>query len=230
MKKLIFACLIIANYTVGSAQVVGRYGAGDITEYLNPIQSNRLFNETEKRIKVIDGTQYLFPSWQGIYEIYFHDKKKYVIENLNYNIKSQSLEFKIKNDSVFQFDSNKIDFIKNYLGKYKFYNINDNNQLCQELYMSNTMILLRGYAVKLVDEVINPMTKELISNARYEKKNRYFCKINENEITEIVLKRKQILKLFGDKMKEVEAYVSKSKLSYTSEKDLLQIFQYYDSI
>ncbi len=58
----------------------------------------------------------------------------------------------------------------------------------------------------------------------------YFIKDKNNNLNEIRLKKKDILKILADKKKELEKYASSKKLSFNKEKDAIKIIDYYNSI
>jgi hypothetical protein len=232
MKNFTFVSIFLLGFIVmysqnGSGSLANR---NDISNYLNPIQNDGLFVAIKNSNNVIDETQYLFPSWNGDFQIYVSKDKGYTIKNLNYNINSKKLESKFGKDSIFQFDANKIIFIKNNSNTYKFYNFEGVSQLCQELYLSKNIIFVKNYKLIYIDSFINPMTNAIISKARYEIKEKLLCKFYDNEFIQFDLKKKNILKLMGEKASVIEKYVSDSKLSFSSENDLIKIFNYYDTL
>ncbi|WP_395058740.1 hypothetical protein [Flavobacterium sp.] len=177
----------------------------------------------------IEGSSYLFEEWDGVFKIFTDEMKYYPTHNLNYNIRSKVLESKISKDSVFQYDLKTISFIKRGEEKYVFYTIQEKKELCLELYSSNKIVFIKDFKLFLINGTLNPLTQEK-PKSRYEKKQVYFFKVINNEFHEIYLKKKSILKLFGDKSKLVDKYASDSNLKFSSEKDLCEIFKYYDSL
>jgi len=178
----------------------------------------------------IEGTPYLFSNWDGMYEIFANEKNGYRVVNLNYNVKTKTLESKIAKDSVFQFDSSKVDFIKHDNKKYKFYTVNFTNELFQVIYSSSKVVFLKGFYTELTKPRLNPMTQEMISKSKYLLKEKFVIRFGEGNFDEIDMKKKAILKGMGDKSTLVERFASDSKLSFNSEKDLYRIFQYYDTL
>jgi hypothetical protein len=70
----------------------------------------------------IEGSTYLFNSWFGMFSIIDKSGATYSFTNLNYNVKSKSLESKIANDSVFLFNRENIDRVIFNKINYKFVN------------------------------------------------------------------------------------------------------------
>lgn len=178
----------------------------------------------------IEGSHYLFPDWKGKFKIYTSEKVAYSIESLNYDILTKNLLTKFADDSILIFNPDKIYLVNNNYASYKYFTINNKNELYQVLSSDNKISFLKGFDIDIVKGYFNPVTQQYEGKDKYEKKEKYFCKISGNEFIKIDLKKKPILKLFGDKSKLVEKYASDLKLSFTSEKDLSKIFQYYDSL
>lgn len=233
MKKFIllylFFCFFVAVKAQNTAGVIG--ATNDLSQFLNPMQYDGLYVPLKKTGNASEDSKYLFSKWEGDFQMFFIQKKGLSIKNLNYNIDTNKLESKIGKDSLFQFDIDKVDFIKYDSKKYKFYNFNQSNQLYQELYVSSgKIIFLKGYKLIFKDIFVNPMTNAVISEAKYEKKEKYFCKISDNKFVQIDLKKKSIINLLGDKSSQIEKYVSDSKLSYSSEEDLIKILDFYNTL
>ena len=67
--------------------------------------------------KAIDGSIYLFKKWKGSPAVIeSKDKKTFVLDNINFNLKTNRFVTKISQDSIFVINMDKIDNI-NILGK-----------------------------------------------------------------------------------------------------------------
>jgi hypothetical protein len=224
----LFFGVCFTSHSQNTGVLIG--STSDIDLYLNPMQSDGLYVTKNKSGKAIDQSQYLFLEWNENCQIFFSENKVFAIRNLNYNINSKKLESLIGKDSIFQFNENRIDYIKRDNKKFKFYNFNDSNQLYQELYVSENIIFLKGYKLIFKEAFINPMTNAVISEAKSEVIEKYFCKISDSDYISLDLKKKTILKIMGDKSTQIEKFVSDSKLTYSLENDLIKIFKYYDTL
>jgi len=179
----------------------------------------------------IEGTPYLFVNWDGYFELFNKTGKGYSLRNLNYNIQNQTLETKFSKDSVFIFDKKEIDLIKSNDRRFRFLNTNNNNRLCEVLYSSAKINFFKDFLLTKTTAQINPMTQQVISNAKYILKEIYlFSKTGDSNFLEINLKKKQILKLFSDKVEIVNKYASENNLDFSKEKDLIKVFRYYDTL
>lgn len=173
---------------------------------------------------------YLFPEWEGKYEVYLSEKEGYSFSNLNYNVRTNTLESKISKDSVFRFEIGRIDFIKHASRKYKLYRIHESSELFQEIYVSENVVFLKGFNTILRKGTINPLTLEYIQRDEYSIVEKFYVKLKEGNFVQLSLKKKSVLELFGNKANQVNKYASNSKLSFKSEPDLFKIFLYYDTL
>jgi hypothetical protein len=232
MKNFILVFLFSFFFSIVDAQNTGGVigPTNDLSLYLNPMQSDGLYVPLRKSGQNRDQSQYLFSENEGNFQIYFFLNKAYSIKNLNYNIDSKKIESIMGKDSIFQFDSSKIDHITHNAKTFRFYSFSESNQLYQELFVSNKIVFLKGYKLIFKEAFINPMTNAVISEAKSVIIEKYFCKVSNNEFLQLDLKRKAVLKLMGDKSSQIDKFVSDSKLSYGSETDLIKIFNYYDTL
>ena len=227
MKKLYCFCFLLFSATIVSGQ--GMHNSNR-SGFLNPMQFDGIYLPVSHLDLSNEGSVYLFPQWEGKYEVYLSEKEGYSFSNLNYNVKTNLLESKISKDSVFQFDVGKINFIKHGSRKYKLYNIRETKELFQEIYVSENIIFLKGFNVVLRKGTINPLTLEYIQKDQYSVNEKFYLKFKNINFIELVLNKKSVLKVLGDKAFQVERYASDFKLSFKSEKDLFKIFLYYDTL
>jgi len=232
MKKLIlFSLLGCSVFVFGQEDLAvnvpmdARNATGEITSYgTGAWLPGRSIDNS------IEGSPYLFPKWDDAFEIFATESKGYKILNLNYNVATKTLESKVAKDSVFQFDKDKVSFVKHDSEKYKFYEVNNSNELYKIIYSSDKVVFLKGFDLAITKRRINPMADEILFKRKYDLKEKFVVNFNNSVFYEIELKKRPILKLMGDKSSQVQKFASQSKLSFKSEKDLFKIFQYYDSL
>lgn len=225
MKKIFSICLFISStcfFGQNQKEESFRNSTGDFKTSGSWLPATKIDNS-------IEGSPYLFDGCDGFFKIFIDEKKYYPTGNLNYNISSKVLESKISKDSIFQYDLKAISFVKRGEEKYVFCTIDKKVDFCLEIYSSSKIVFVKDFKLALINGTLNPLTQEM-RKSRYEKRQEYFCKVANNEFVEVDLKKKPILKLLGEKSKLVEKYASDSKLSFSSEKDLVKIFKYYDSL
>ncbi|TDE51330.1 hypothetical protein [Flavobacterium sp. GT3P67] len=180
--------------------------------------------------RTYEGTIYLFPNWEGKFEIYDSDNKGFSLANLNYNVLTKMIESKFTKDSIFRFEAKKINFIKYASKRYRFYDIRESLELFQELYISDNVRFLKGFNVTYKEGYINPLTQAYIQKEKCYIVEKYFLKLNNKNFIELKLNKHSILKQLGDKASQIKKYASISKLRFKSERDLFMIFQYYDTL
>lgn len=179
--------------------------------------------------KKIEGSAYLFLNWDGLFKVFVNDKEYYTIHNLNYNLTTDSLESKVSNDSVFQFDKEKIHSIKTLNKTYKFYSFSGSNKLYEQMFINNNFELIKKTDVNIIEGTLNPLT-QVMSDSKITRKEKYYIKKTKGNFFEIELKKKQILKFLEDKEDMVSKFVSEKKLDFSNEKDLMTIFKYYSTL
>lgn len=194
------------------------------------LQYDGVYIRTTERDSAIEGNVYLFSSWDGSYEIYVPGNKGYSMQNLNYNIKDRILESKISKDSVFQFDIEKINFIKHDGKKYDVLKVNDGSELVEEIFVTDNVSFVKRFNVVLSKSVVNPLLQISTQNDVYSINKSFFLKVKEKDFVEVKLNKRSVLKLLADKSGEIKRYASDLKLGYTSENDLIKIFRKYDSL
>ncbi len=86
--------------------------------------------------------------------------------------------------------------------------------------------------IKILSKAKEPTSSyETYFPPSYIDESEYYVITSKNPIANIVkLKKKDILNLLVDKMKEVESYVSKEKLNYKNEEDVIKIINFYNSL
>ena len=226
MKNSLFYFLLFCSTIVFGQGMHNSNRSG----FLNPMQFDGIYLPISPSDLSNKENIYLFPKWEGMYEVYVSEKEGYSFSNLNYNVKTNMLESKISKDSVFQFDVDKIDFIKHGSKKYKLYKIHPTSELFQEIYVSENIFFLKGFKVVLRKGVINPLTLEYVQKDQYSVNEKFYLKLKNLNFIELNLNKKSVLKLLGDKAFQVERYASDFKLSFKSEIDLSKIFLYYDTL
>lgn len=173
----------------------------------------------------IQGSEYLFPSWDGNFLVTSKQGNQYKLFNLNYNLNTKKLETVMGKDSVFQYDVSQIDYIKSFNRKYKAIN----NEFYQELVQGDKISFLKGFYVSVMDGVVNPLTQQYTTPNRYIQKNKYFY-LKGEQFQEIKLKKSDVLKVFDDKAEVIKKYAKEKNLSFGDENDVASLFRYYNTL
>lgn len=171
----------------------------------------------------ISGSKHLFDEKNLNATIFFNNKTKINIVNVNYNIENKSLESSLSKDSIFVISKDNIDYIKINNSKYTFFN----DQLVGIIYSNKNNNIYKTYSVK-VKEQINPLTKEY-TGSNYAQYSNYNI-VENGKLKSFKLNKKFIIGLLKDKEKEIKEYVEKNKLEYSNENHLIMIMNYYYSL
>lgn len=189
----------------------GKYGASAL-----------FFNPKRK----VEGSVYLFANWNNYAIIHTSDNQKFILRNINLNLKRNTFESKIGQDSLFTFSFNNIDkFVVNSI-VFKNYYWDDDNRVYQVIFEDDNFSILKAFSLKLVEGSANPMINR--KTDRYIKKERYYVK-KDDKIIQFKLTKKRILKLVGDdenKALEIQEYAKGNKLSFKKENDVQKILEY----
>lgn len=173
--------------------------------------------------KTIKGSVYLNDNWEGLHQIRIKSGEAMSIASLNYNLYQNTLESKISKDSVFQIDAKGIDFVKFGSKKYKFFEIGGKNTLSNVLYQSPKITLIKIVEISVSQEIVNPATKQVISEAVYQKKEKYLIRKNEENFVEFNLKKKKFMNFFGNNSEKLVEMNKTKKFNFESEKDIFSI-------
>lgn len=173
----------------------------------------------------IEGSPYLFKSWNGMYTVVSTEGNKFKVMNLNYNIESKKIESQISKDSVFQYNFEGIDHIVTQNKKYKIVE----DELFLEVYGNPQIKLLKQFSVIIKEGVTNPMTQMDLTPRRYEIREEYKL-YQDNMLSKFKLNKSSVLKMFSNKKDPISKYVKENKLSYSDEKDIIRILAYASSI
>lgn len=179
--------------------------------------------------KIIEGSLYLFPNTRGSFMVATKNGDIHQLFNLNYNIQTDKLESFISNDSIFQFDLSKLDYIVNNNNKYKVIFEGGLEGLFLEVFNSDKVKLYKKSYISAKEGIVNPMTNSMIRESMYVEKFHYYF-FKEDEYLETRLTKRNVLKVLSDKKSMIKVFVSSNKLSYSSEVDLKRILDYYISI
>jgi len=176
---------------------------------------------------VVLGSVYLFDEWSNSAEIHTLSNEKFLVRNINLNINRNAFEAKLTySDSIFSFNFNNIKQVVINDKIYKNYFYNDDNRVYEIIYETEKFSIMKGFSVKIVSSSGNPMVNR--SNDKYAKFSSYFIKLN-NSIKPFKLRKKSVINLLSadkNSISRLEIYINTKRLSYKSEKDVIQILDY----
>ncbi len=175
----------------------------------------------------IDGSVYLFPNFNGQFTVITKKGDSRNLFNLNYNLKTQTLESFISKDSVFQYDLDQFDYIISSNKKYKVLNEAQLKGLVLEIFDGQKVKLYNEIHIEIEKGVLNPMTQTMISEDKFVQVFTYYLVLNGTQV-KIKLSKSDILKQLIDKKDALKEFASKNDLSFSKEEDVNKILKYYD--
>ena len=196
-----------------SLSATGNNAYGSSTTFYNPPRP-------------IEGSVHLWDTWKNTAVIHTSDEQKFLLKNINLNLKRNTFESQIEDDQIFTFNFNNIDrFVVNNK-VYKNFYWDDDNKVYQVIYENDAYQILKGFNLTLVEGSANPMLGR--KNDRYVKKEHYYIR-QEGKIKSFKLKKSKILKLVGGddaKADMLEEYAKRNDLSFKKENDVQKILDY----
>ena len=180
--------------------------------------------------KKITGSFHLFKSWKNIGEIKTINNKSYGIKNINFNIRDNSFESSVGNDSVFVFDLENINFVNINSRKFKSFYFTEikSNKIFEIILESNSFLLLKEYNCGIKINEPDPLMFRKNTD-QYIIKTSYYLK-DRNELRKFSLNKKNVLKLFSDKSTQVAKFAENNNFSFKRDSSLKKIFNYYNSL
>ncbi|TVZ56974.1 hypothetical protein OD91_2278 [Lutibacter sp. Hel_I_33_5] len=232
MRKILLTLSFIISFSLSFSQDQEGTALNDFQSFTNSVAATNSVNAyggsvsfNNPRRKIL-GSFYLLDEWENNGVIVTKDNKKFSIQNINLNIKSNSFESKVRgNKKVFVFNFNNIDkfIINNKV--YKKYFSSEDSRVYQIIYENKDFQLLKGYSVKFVEGSANPMLNR--SFDKFVRQESIFIRKND-EVKKFKLKRSKIVGLIGkEKTNEIKAFAKKKDLSFKKEKDVKKILAHF---
>lgn len=170
----------------------------------------------------------MFKSWKNPIVIKRKQGKDQILNNANYNLEKGTFALATE-ETIYLLDviNYKEILFKNKVFISTYNPINKSRRYLEVIYASENIKLLRDYTL-IIKETENA-GGYIVSKNKYSKKSRYYYTSNK-DFKEIKLKKSEILQLFGQNSSKILAFANKEKLSFKKDKDLNQIFTYYNSL
>ncbi|MGL2994186.1 hypothetical protein [Flavobacterium sp. TSSA_36] len=232
MKKLCFLFIFVLSFFQALSQNgIENVSVSDFntSSYVGNIRTSGMWVPGVVVDNTIKGSIYLFPNYNSNYIVVLKSGKSINVVNLNFNLKSKTLESYLSKDSVFQYDLDKFDYVLKNDKRYKVFNDGDLKGLSLEICNLNSIQFFKYVHLSTTKAVINPMTNVIISDAEYTQISSYFFILNGRKV-KVQLKKNAVLNALIDKSDLIKEYVKKNKLKYDDEGDICKILDYYKSI
>lgn len=217
-----FLLCMVSLFVVGQADTNIKQNI--VKELTNKIQKK----ESRKLTKGEIADVYLYKDWNNKGAV-FANNKKYILENINYNVLSDSFDAIMNKDSVYTFKSSQLDSIKvNGLVFVKLFS-NSKNSFFQKLVTGEKLSLFKKISTRTKKGKYDNLTGKTTAN-RYIKVHKYYILKNES-LFQINLNKKTVMNLFDDgNDKAITNFVKKEKLSFKRENSVIKIIKYYNSL
>ncbi|MFC4632886.1 hypothetical protein ACFO3O_03150 [Dokdonia ponticola] len=179
----------------------------------------------------IDGTVYLFDSWNNKTLILTNSQEKpfELNSNINFNTKLNAFESKIDSETIFTFDFTNIDkiIINNRVFKNIYSPVDGGYRIFEVIAASKDFEIYKNYSIDIKEGSPNPQLAR--ANDKYIIKDSYYLKKGKS-FKKLKLKKSDILKATGSKSSLVEDYAKENKLNFKNERDVQKIVGYYMSL
>lgn len=177
----------------------------------------------------IEGSVYLFDNWRNSGIIETSENKRYKVNGVNFNTKSNTIEARINGDSIFTFDYTNIDrvIINNRSFKNAYSPVLGGYRVFEVIAETEDFSIYKDYILDIKEGNPNPMLAQ--KNDKYIVRDNYYMKKGKS-FKKIKLKKSNVLKLAGKKAGELEAFAKKNRLSFKSEQDLQKLATYYSTL
>lgn len=179
----------------------------------------------------IDGTVYIFDSWNNNTLIVASNQEKAfrLNSNINFNAKRNVFESKIDNETIFTFDFANIEkiVINNRTFKNIYSPVEGSYRVYEVIAETDDFEIYKDYSIDIREGNPNPLLAR--ANDKYILRDNYYVKKGKS-FKKLKLKKSEILKAAGSKSSVVEQYAKDNNLNFKSERDLQKIVSYYRTL
>lgn len=221
LPKWLLVILLFTSYSIFSQEIRNE-------EIINQSTSITQF---DSRSKNLEGTQYITEEFLPA-KLMNNDE----IYSVRFNAYQDEMEIK-RNGQDYSLPKT-FDYSITFLNDQKIYRVFEyrNNNVPTKgffivVYSNDKVSLLVKEKIVLMDEV-NPKTgyEKYKPPTLKREKDKLYIAYKNNTTTELPTKKKDFYNLFSSKSKEVEAFISDNNLNIKDTEDLIQIFEYYNTL
>jgi len=221
MKNLL-ALLVVSLLSVMTNQVI----------YAQEVDSNQLiggmnnlwqYHTFKTATEDVKGNPFLFEEWNTKGVVY-SDGKIYNVDKLNYNIYKEEIGALKEKESVFVYDSQYIDSVK--IDNVRLHKLD--GKFYEVLQTGSKASLFKKYDTRIVDGMVNNMdgTKQ---KDRLVIMDDYYVR-TQGKLEKFKPSKGSLEDIFGSEAQEMKKIIKAEKLSYKKEKDLINIFEFYNGL
>jgi len=221
MKNLL-ALLVVSLLSVMTNQVI----------YAQEVDSNQLiggmnnlwqYHTFKTATEDVKGNPFLFEEWNTKGVVY-SDGKIFNVDKLNYNIYKEEIGALKEKESVFVYDSQYIDSVK--IDNIRLHKLD--GKFYEVLQTGSKASLFKKYDTRIVDGMVNNMdgTKQ---KDRLVIMDDYYVR-TQGKLEIFKPSKGSLEDIFGSEAQEMKKIIKAEKLSYKKEKDLINIFEFYNGL
>ena len=221
MKNLL-ALLVVSLLSVMTNQVI----------YAQEVDSNQLiggmnnlwqYHTFKTATEDVKGNPFLFEEWNTKGVVY-SDGKIFNVDKLNYNIYKEEIGALKEKESVFVYDSQYIDSVK--IDNVRLHKLD--GKFYEALQTGSKASLFKKYDTRIVDGMVNNMdgTKQ---KDRLVIMDDYYV-LTQGKLEKFKPSKGSLEDIFGSQAQEMKKIIKAEKLSYKKEKDLINIFEFYNGL
>jgi len=209
------------------------------------INNNAFWNDANGRpLKInvdfrVEGSPFYYEEYCQA-DVYMANGKKYENVRVKLNL--------VENDLLFKTDKNEEMIVTSAVNKIKFYNYTYQGVFKEEITLisfkpvlnekgTDIFELLDDGTAKLVKKVDvnftdNKPYNEATITRTYNRTETLYALMpgNNQELIKVQKNKTGILELFADNYNKIATYIDEGKLKCKTEKDIIQVFQYYNSL
>lgn len=235
MKYSIFSFLFLLFFINSYGQADLKVKTSEIDQISDLENILRAFSYTvtnEIDIAAIDGSAYLDEEFSSG-EVLLNSGVKYNGIPLRFNIYNDQIEFKGKNDQVFNINNpESLSEVKFDNHMFRYVEVESNKQpknIFAEVLVDGHVKLFKQYRIKLQPATPAQTHKEAQAPKFVMLSSNYFIKKGNNPALP-VKKENDILKVFSDKASEMKVFMTREKLSTSKENSFFKIVEFYNSL
>ncbi|MAD96637.1 MAG: hypothetical protein CMB99_04840 [Flavobacteriaceae bacterium] len=173
----------------------------------------------------IEGSTFLYEDWLANIVVFGADNRTYRYNNANYNLKERKFFVKLQNDSIYEINIKNLNYVV--LNNKKFELVKGDYV---ERMAKGKINVFKQHALSIKEGMKDGTTKEKITPDRYVVKSAYVY-LKNDALVPFKLKKKAIIGILElDDKKKFQSDIKKRKLSFKKEKDVIKIFEYYNSL
>ena len=170
-------------------------------------------------LKDVDDDIYIYPTWKN-YGVLYVDNKTYQLNNINFNVETNSFESRLKKDQLFSYGKTSLDSVS--INNHLFKKVG--NSFYEVLYEKGDNLFLKKHDIRYV----KGENKRL--NGPKAKTNRSltfkYLIVAKDDFRKIELNKNSIVKFFESDKNKLKSFVKKNRLSYKKENDIIVIIDY----